>query len=554
MSVLNLTIIFRYITDFPNETFLKKVISFGFRAAVLLFIVIVLDLFIYCLVKRFKRVHKGVKIFLIAVNVCMFAADLFAIYYFHMPVNHVMIDIILMTNLRESSEFISIYIINRNFWLFIGAAVLVLFTAWKIFTAILRNKKLYAAFMLIIIIISTFAFTREYLLRKFGSRGYAADFAYFIGASRIYAMTSQTYERRQSYDEIFKQAPKDEDVIITQNESTIPYVVFILGESTGRRHMGIYGYNLQTTPNLAERKAQGNLYVFDDVVSPHSSTAVSMQKILTFFRQESPGQWFNYMNLFSVLKSAGYYTVWLSNQEVSINGSISRFCSSICDSSRFTELKDTWVFGPVLDEKIIPLLDDALLHGREKNFYLIHLMGTHFSYKLRYPRNFAKFTVNDETENYYAATASDKQACAEYDNAILYNDYIVNEIIKRFEDKNAIIIYASDHADNVFDDDSGISGHNDGTQNRCMIEIPFLVWTSEKFRESYPELNARIKSSIHRPYMTDDVIHTILDICSISTPDYDPSRSVINPDFNASRKRIYAGCEYTKDRGLIAVQ
>ena len=30
------------------------------------------------------------------------------------------------------------------------------------------------------------------------------------------------------------------------------------------------------------------------------------------------------------------------------------------------------------------------------------------------------------------------QVRAEYDNAVLYNDFVVNEIIKRFEDKNAI--------------------------------------------------------------------------------------------------------------------
>ena len=35
---------------------------------------------------------------------------------------------------------------------------------------------------------------------------------------------------------------------LLKNNSTIPYVVYILGESTTRNHMGIYGYHLQTTP------------------------------------------------------------------------------------------------------------------------------------------------------------------------------------------------------------------------------------------------------------------------------------------------------------------
>ena len=54
--------------------------------------------------------------------------------------------------------------------------------------------------------------------------------------------------------------------------------------------------------------------------------------------------------------------------------------------------------------------------------------------------------------------------------------------------------------------------------------------------------------------MTDDMIHTLLDIMSIETPEYDPAKSIINPKFDSSRPRIYSGMLYDKENGLHALQ
>ena len=66
-------------------------------------------------------------------------------------------------------------------------------------------------------------------------------------------------------------------------------------------------------------------------------------------------------------------------------------------------------------------------------------MGTHIDYSMRYPKEFKKFSPEDE-QGLNTINLSQKIR-AEYDNAVLYNDFVVNEIIKRFETRNAIIIY-----------------------------------------------------------------------------------------------------------------
>ena len=44
--------------------------------------------------------------------------------------------------------------------------------------------------------------------------------------------------------------------------------------------------------------------------------------------------------------------------------------------------------------------------------------------------------------------------------------------------------------------------------------------------------------------MTDDLIHTILDIVQIKTKEFDETRSIINEKYNSSRKRIFSGKDY----------
>ena len=64
----------------------------------------------------------------------------------------------------------------------------------------------------------------------------------------------------RSYEELRTQAATEPE--ITENRSTVPYVVFILGESTTRNRLHLYGYPLDNTPNLDELNRKGELAVF----------------------------------------------------------------------------------------------------------------------------------------------------------------------------------------------------------------------------------------------------------------------------------------------------
>lgn len=189
-------------------------------------------------------------------------------------------------------------------------------------------------------------------------------------------------------------------------------------------------------------------------------------------------------------------------------------------------------------------MDNFISNAHEKNFYVIHLFGSHRMYDARYPKEFEKFTTADEDK----PTESQKQMTSEYDNSILYNDYILDEIFKRFEDKNALIIYISDHGEEVFEDGKDFSGHSlEELGNRSVIEIPMLIWTSKSFNELYPEKISALKNSVDKPYRTDLIIHTVLDLMDIRTESFNAAKSIVNKNFDTSFKRIYNGQIYTKN-------
>lgn len=196
-----------------------------------------------------------------------------------------------------------------------------------------------------------------------------------------------------------------------------------------------------------------------------------------------------------------------------------------------------------MDEILFPIPDETLKTPHDKNFYVIHLYGTHEVFKNRYTEEFAKFTTADENK----PTEQGNQITAEYDNSVLYNDFVVDEIIKRFEDKDALIIYISDHGEEVFDNEREFAGHSlEDKGNRSMIEIPCIVWASETFRANNSDKISALSKSLENPYRTDLIIHAVLDLMGIQTESFDATKSILNEKF-IPRERIYNEQPYTKN-------
>ena len=124
-----------------------------------------------------------------------------------------------------------------------------------------------------------------------------------------------------------------------------------------------------------------------------------------------------------------------------------------------------------------------------------------------------------------------------YDNSVLYGDFVLNEIIKRFEDSDSLVLYLSDHGEEIYDWRNFI-GHSDSKMSRFMVEIPFMIYVSDVFIDKHPELYKRLQKAQNQRYMSDDLIHTLLDIAGIDMQGFESKRSLISDDTTLLNNRI----------------
>ena len=318
------------------------------------------------------------------------------------------------------------------------------------------------------------------------------------------------------------------ETCLTTKDSTL--VVVIIGESCNRNHMSLYGYGRETTPRL---QARNDLLTYNNVVSANSNTLRSVMNFLTENNAEHQRPLDSCLHIFDVLHSSPYKSYWISNQSpiglwdngvtsLAQNADVVTYVNLTANSSMESTLTASY------DERLFAPLCTSIADSAKHKVVLLHLMGCHTNYSKRYPARFERFELSGDKRT---------RTINAYDNAVLYNDYIIDSIFSllcRYSAAHPSVrvsaLYFSDHGENVFDE-GDYSGHDySGSIPHANVEIPFLLWLSPN--QNCPQQTA------DTPYMIDDLFHTILDIANLRTPCYDSTRSFINPHFDPTRQRI----------------
>jgi heptose-I-phosphate ethanolaminephosphotransferase len=291
--------------------------------------------------------------------------------------------------------------------------------------------------------------------------------------------------------------------------------------------MGIYDYYRQTTPELY--KIKDELLIYNDVISPHAYSIGALTKILTLANYENPDKT-DAGSIIQLINKAGFDTYWLSNQRPV--GPYESIITKISLSSKHNKFITTTIAGnnKVLDGNLIDEFDNVINKEGTKKVIFLHLLGTHHHYKNRYPEEFNKFSDVPITN---FNSEENHEIINHYDNAILYNDYLINKVIKKVDSaqSRSFVLYFSDHGEEMFDN-IDLSGHNEDVYSKNMFDIPFFLWRSKKYKQT-----KNIKFNKNRKYMIDDMFYGISDLLDIKARETDSSRSIFNTYF-ANRKRI----------------
>ena len=343
----------------------------------------------------------------------------------------------------------------------------------------------------------------------------------WLSALGLFAYTS--YDEKMDHDDLLDPAKA-----FTYTEPAAglddTYVVFVIGETTRWDHIGLLGYERDTTPKLSREK---NLVAFR---GESCDTATKLSLRCMFVREngtmDNPGRTLKEQNVFAVLKELGF-----SSELFAMQSEVWFYNNTDADNYVFREQigSEQRNQGKSVDDMLlIPELKASIdRHPQGKHLVVLHTKGSHYLYSQRYPRDFARYQPEcmgvDET-------CSKAMLVNAFDNSVLYTDTVLDSVYDQLRDKKAIVFYASDHGESISE-----NMHLHGTPRNMappeQFRVPMIVWASDKYLADAGNKSAfeRLQAQEHtdKTHRHVELFDTIMGCLGYTSPD-----GGINPSNN----------------------
>jgi glucan phosphoethanolaminetransferase (alkaline phosphatase superfamily) len=303
-------------------------------------------------------------------------------------------------------------------------------------------------------------------------------------------------------------------------------VILVIGESVRPDHLGINGYSRHTTPELA--KIGPGLMSFSDVASTANYTAGAVPNLVR--RAVAGGN----ASLVSVFREAGFRTAWFSNQQSDIFNPQS-------DLSDFSDTE--WHQGFRQDLDLLPLLDSCLKQCGARQLIVLHMYGSHFPYDARYVRRDQVFMpIFRDVGFSTAAPQFKRELINSYDNTLLAADRFLAGVIARAKAsaKPAVVLYTSDHGENLYDDERQLFMHIGPHPSRADTMVPMLFWANDAYAGAQAGKIAAMRAQLGAPVNHLAVMPTLLDLAGIAYDGKDPAQSLASGRFRPLRRTVEA--------------
>lgn len=317
-------------------------------------------------------------------------------------------------------------------------------------------------------------------------------------------------------------------------------VIVVIGESYIREHAALYGYPLQTTPFLSNEQKEGRLFVFTDMVSPYNQTTRVIRNLLSCNSLGHHEDWSSAPPFTAIYKKNGYHVTMYDNQKNFDMGFV------------FAYSLNTYLYHPQIMKACYHETNDSTFEfdgqmvddyqkrqtPSAKRLVLFHLLGQHVGFEYRYPKNFAYF--NEDSLSFRKEpwlTKDMREDIVHYDNATRYNDHVLQQIIGLYDQQNTIVVYLSDHGEEVYDyrENSGRDDWGMGSDPRQVLRwqymVPFVVWCSDKYAATHPDIIKQLQNATSRPAMLDNVCQLLFHLSDLKTPYYNKTRDVLSSDY-----------------------
>nr|WP_315391519.1 phosphoethanolamine transferase [uncultured Prevotella sp.] len=536
-----------------------------------------LDLYVICIILTLfpLKIRRWIRAFLYIIAYCTSLTDLFCWVKFQSTLNPSMLLLVGETDGREASEFFSSYFTSDLIFSSVGLLLLVMLI--HILTTFLKKVKLSPAISYKVTVakqiinhshhilggvclvflgwaIESSAHNKKEMVQMFsldtiGSVEHeltTSDCAQFY--LPVYRLAFSIFSNELASQQVDRLIEAKDKMSVDSCSFKSPNIVLIIGESYGKLHSQQYGYFMPTTPRQIKREKSGLLVPFSDVVAPWNLTSFVFKNVFSLHVVGEKGEWCDYPLFPSLFRKAGYHVTFITNQF------LPKAKQAVYDFSGGFFLNHPELSEAMFDSRNQQLyrFDRGLLddydknqqqHNTDHNLIIFHLLGQHVKYNQRFPSDRRHFKAEDYEKKRADLNGKQRNVLADYDNAVLYNDSIVDAIISRFEDKEAIIIYMPDHGEECYEGNRGFICRNhsaaiDYDLAHYEFEIPFWIFCSYKYAAKHPDIYKEIIGAKNRRFMTDALPHMLLYLAGIHTKDYHAEYNILSPQYNEMRPRI----------------
>lgn len=335
-----------------------------------------------------------------------------------------------------------------------------------------------------------------------------------------------------------------------------PHIVLVIGESYNKHHSTLYGYSLPTTPLQQKRMDDGELFVFTDAVSPWNITSNVFLDIFSVW-EDGMEATIGEMPLFSILfRRAGYSVHFFSNQyllegfrKASTNQAGHFFLADdeLSDSLFDFRNSESHKYDMGLVEQVAQFKKER--RRQEYTLDIIHLIGQHFSYSLRCPIEHRAFSPSDYADRSLDVGA--KKIVMQYDNATHYNDIVLDSILTLYENEEAVVLFVADHGEEVYDElpvHGRLFQEPTTFQAKNEFEVPMWIWCSKSYTGKHPDVLSAIRSSTAKPFLTDGIPQMLLYLAGIHCEWSNDSRNMLSPRYQIKQRIIGGSVDYDKQR------
>ncbi|MDR2948168.1 MAG: lipid A phosphoethanolamine transferase [Prevotella sp.] len=304
-------------------------------------------------------------------------------------------------------------------------------------------------------------------------------------------------------------------------------IYLIIGESAYRKHLSLYGYPVKTTPFLDSlTQITPSPIDYYNGIAPAAFTRNVLRIALSFASPTDIQPFYEEKTLINLAHDAGYETYWISNQGASgIQDSYLGYLAAGTDKAVFTQ-------GGYLandDFNLIPLLKEEHKPNK-KQFFVIHLVGSHNNYSDRYDKTDAE-----------AIPDSGSSLQTDYDRSIHHTDRVLHAIYDIMQqDSTAVFFHFSDHGEILG------KGHGPWKNGIAQFEIPLI--TIQKNAEKISSVMEKYLDTDTKLINNSSTIYILAEMMGYTIPEKMIEKSILEGRYVRHSDQTYSPFSEVKEK------